>query len=202
MLANRNTSTRRVNSLQAIQTNIKGVDLTLQTQPGLFSPRQVDVGTLSMLSCVDFTTEDKVLDLGCGYGVVGILAARLIGQEKVFLLDADAAAIECAKANAQANGLPELSVTHSDGFSRFQEAGFTRILCNPPYHTDFAVARQFILKGFNRMVIGGSMWFVTKRDKWYRNKMGAVFGGVSVQEINSYYVISAEKRRESYAGKV
>lgn len=152
-----------------------------------------------MLNSVEFAADDKVLDLGCGYGVVGLLAARLIGQKNVFLLDADPVAVECAKANAIANAVPDVSITLSDGFKEFQETGFTKILCNPPYHTDFAVAKQFILKGFNRMQIGGTIHFVTKRDKWYRNKMAAAFGGVNVQEVDSYYVISAEKRRDSYA---
>lgn len=155
-----------------------------------------------MLSCVEFAADERVLDLGCGYGVVGILAAKLIGQQNVFLTDADPAAVECAKANAAANGVPDVSVTLSDGFADFHETGFTKILCNPPYHTDFAVAKRFILKGFNRMAIGGTMSFVTKRDKWYRNKMGAAFGGVNVTQANGYYVISAEKRRDSYARKV
>lgn len=154
-----------------------------------------------MLGCVDFTPEDHVLDLGCGYGVVGICAAKLIGEDRVFLVDSNPLAVECAQQNAAANKVPGLSVTLSNGFTDFREVGLTKILCNPPYHTDFSVARQFILKGFNRLVIGGSMCFVTKRDKWYRNKMGAVFGGVRVQELNSYYVISAEKRRDSYAKK-
>ena len=187
--------------MAAIETEIKGVRLALATHPDLFSPRRIDAGTRSMLECVDFQAEDKVLDLGCGYGVVGILAAKLIGEDRVFLTDTNPTAVEVATKNAAANDVPRLSITQSDGFADFREIGFTKILCNPPYHTDFAVARQFILKGFNRMVIGGTMHFVTKRDKWYRNKMRAVFGGVTVKELNSYYVISAEKRRDSYAKK-
>ena len=155
-----------------------------------------------MLYCVEFTSDDKVLDLGCGCGVVGICAARLIGLENVFLIDSDPKAVEYAAANAHANGVPGLSVTLSDGFQSFPEVGFTKILCNPPYHADFSVAKQFILKGFNRLVQGGQLWFVTKRDKWYRNKLAAVFGGVQVKEIGSYYVLSAEKRRQTYARRV
>jgi len=45
--------------------------------------------------------------------------------------------------------------------------GFTKILCNPPYHTDFSVAKHFIEKGFNRLAIGGAMWMVTKAFEGY-----------------------------------
>lgn len=57
-----------------LKTNIKGIDLVFETSVGVFSPKDIDLGTISMLSVVDFRKTDKVLDLGCGYGVVGILA--------------------------------------------------------------------------------------------------------------------------------
>ena len=184
-----------------IQTTVKGVQLSLRTHPSLFSPRAPDAGTLAMLSCVDFEEGDRILDLGCGYGLVGITAARLIGAENVAAFDSDPMAVDYTQRNAAANEVPELSVTVSDGFRDFRETGFTKILSNPPYHVDFSVPRHFILKGFNRLQIGGSMWFVTKREKWYRNKMAAVFGGVKVERVDGYVVISAEKRRENYARK-
>lgn len=187
--------------MPAFETEIKGVRLSLATEPGLFSPSRLDKGTQALLDCVSFDADDRVLDLGCGCGVVGICAARLIGADRVFLIDNDPAAVACAEANAMANGCPELSVTLSNGFENFHETGFTKILSNPPYHADFAVPRQFILKGFNRLNIGGQMWFVTKRDKWYRNRLQAVFGGVRVVVQDSYFVLMAEKRSHQYAKK-
>lgn len=64
-----------------IETEIKNISLIFKTEPTVFSPNAIDIGTLSMLSLIDFSENDKVLDLGCGYGVVGILAAkRLTGR--------------------------------------------------------------------------------------------------------------------------
>ncbi|MEQ9406639.1 MAG: methyltransferase [Fuerstiella sp.] len=183
-------------------TEIKGVTLSLTTHPQVFSPRRVDAGTLAMLQCADIRPQDKVLDLGCGCGVVGIYAAKIVGESQAFLIDNDPTAIAVATRNAVANHLPNLSITLSDGFRAFRETGFTRILCNPPYHTDFSVAKHFILKGFNRLQIGGEMWFVTKRNKWYRNKLSTVFGNVDVNTVASYYVFCAQKKRASYARRV
>ena len=59
---------------------MKEIPLSFQTESSLFSPKAIDSGTLAMLSSVDFLPSDKVLDLGCGYGVVGILAAKLVGE--------------------------------------------------------------------------------------------------------------------------
>lgn len=187
--------------MNAFNAKIGDVDLQLTSNAQLFSPRRVDAGTLAMLKCVSFVTEDKVLDLGCGCGVVGIYAAKQIGAERVFLTDNDPLAVEVAAANARANGLSELSVNVSNGFYEFFETGFTKILSNPPYHSDFSVAKHFIMKGFNRLQIGGELFFVTKREKWYRNKLAAVFGGSRAVHVDGYVVTSAIKKSASYAQK-
>jgi 16S rRNA (guanine1207-N2)-methyltransferase len=184
-----------------IQCRIKGIDLTLETEPSLFSPNDIDRGTLAMLSCVKFKPDDKVLDLGCGYGVVGILAARLIGPERVVMVDNDPTALEIARRNAARNGVGDVPVILSDGFKNVGEKDFTLILSNPPYHADFSVPKSFIEKGFNRLVLGGRMVMVTKREKWYRNKLTAIFGGTAVVALNGYYVFTAEKRSFTYAVK-
>ncbi len=182
-----------------INTVIKGVELSLQTSSAVFSPKIVDQGTLAMLSMVEFTGTDRVLDLGCGYGVVGILAAKLIGPQNVVMLDIDPVAIELARRNAASNGVPGIQIIQSEGFTNLKEKDFTLILCNPPYHVDFAVPRLFIEKGFNRLRTGGRMYMVTKRREWYQNKLAAIFGGVKVWEIDNYYVFMSHKKTETYA---
>jgi 16S rRNA (guanine1207-N2)-methyltransferase len=148
---------------------------------------------------VRFDAEDKVLDLGCGYGTMGIYAAKLLGAERVHMIDNDPVAIRCAEYNAQVNGVAGARAQLSDGFRDFRVAGFTKILCNPPYHTDFSVAKHFIEKGFNRLLLGGAMWLVTKREQWYRNKLSAVFGGVRVAQCDSYFTFEAIKKSATYS---
>jgi len=179
--------------------NLFGVPLRFETADTLFSPNKVDAGTLVMLGCVTFLPDDKVLDLGCGYGAVGTYAAKKIGAERVTLSDIDALAVQLAKVNAGLNGVPGVRVLQSDAFSGIGDAGYTLILCNPPYHEDFQTARRFIEKGFNRLVLGGRMVLVVKRRGWYENKLGAIFGGAAVRETGGYFVMTAEKRREDYA---
>lgn len=182
-----------------IHASIHCVDVALETEPGLFSPKRIDAGTTALLSCLAFGPTDKVLDLGCGYGVVGIVAAKLIRPERVFLLDNDPAAVACATRNAARNGVGSTSVVLSDGFRDFAEAGFSMIVCNPPYHTDFAVPKHFIHKGFNRLLVGGTMWMVTQRRMWYRNKLRAIFGDVREHSVAPYVVFQATKRSVRYA---
>jgi 16S rRNA (guanine1207-N2)-methyltransferase len=178
---------------------IKGIDLVFKTEEGVFSPKAIDKGTLAMLSLVDFQEGDKVLDLGCGYGVVGILAARLIGAQNVVMLDMDSTAVRLSRENAVLNQAGEVKILESDGFRSLDEKDFTMILSNPPYHTDFSIAKEFIEKGFNRLCIGGRMLMVTKRDLWYRNKLTSIFGGVRVWEEDGYFVFMSVKKSSSYA---
>ncbi len=184
-----------------ISAEIKGVSLRLETVPSNFSPSSIDAGTLAMLSETDFSRDDKVLDLGCGYGVAGILAGKLIGQERVVMCDVSESAVEQAKINADLNQVPNIDIRLSDGFRNVPERDFTLILSNPPYHADFSVPKRFIEDGFKSLALGGRLVMVTKRLDWYKNKLTSVFGGVRVREINGYYVFIAEKRKSAVERK-
>ena len=184
-----------------LQAEILGQQVSLETRRGLFSPEHIDRGTLAMLSHVQIAPGMRIMDLGCGCGVVGIVAAKIAGEENVFMSDADPMAVETARRNAERNGVGGVQVCVSDGFQSVDASGFDLILSNPPYQTDFSVAKGFIEKGFNRLKIGGKLYMVTKRRAWYKNKMIFVFGGVEIRETDGYYVFIAERRSLQYANK-
>ncbi len=184
-----------------IEQTVLGVKLTLETNDKIFSPHAVDTGTLAMLSEVSFSQEDKVLDLGCGCGVVGITAANLIGADRVVMCDIDEAAVEVSQKNAERNGVGGVKILRSDGLEAVDDEDFTIILSNPPYHTDFAVAKGFIENGYKKLALNGRMVMVTKRLDWYKNKLTSVFGGVRVVEKDGYFVFVSEKREKKSAPK-
>lgn len=173
--------------------------LEIETTEGLFSPRGADAGTLSMVSAVELESGQKLLDLGCGAGLVGIAAAKVLGEENVWMTDVDPAAVRCAAENAKRNDVENVHLCCGDALDAVDASGFDWILSNPPYHADFSVAKKFIEKGFNRLKLGGKLVMVVKRELWYRNKLTAIFGGVRMQEIGGYFVFTAEKRSERYA---
>lgn len=182
-----------------IKLNLNNIDMTFKTEPSLFSPKNIDNGTLAMLSHAQLSSSEKVLDLGCGYGIVGIYAAKLIGGKNVVMLDNDDTAVAIARQNAELNNVPDITIVKSDGFRDLDDTGYTLILSNPPYHTDFSIAKHFIEKGFNRLAIGGRMMMVTKRRAWYENKLRAVFGGVTVREADGYYIFIAVRKTVMYS---
>lgn len=184
-----------------IEIEVKGIPLRLDTDPALFSPKGPDAGTLAMLGHVTFTPGDVVLDLGCGYGLVGILAASLIPPGQVYMTDIDPLAVAAAAGNLKSNGIEGVTLTQGDAYSSIDRTGFTMILSNPPYHTDFSVAKTFIEKGFNRLAPGGRLFMVTKRKDWYKNKLISIFGGVRIWEEDGYFIFMAQKNTDSYAGR-
>ncbi len=140
-----------------------------------------------------------MLDLGCGYGIVGVFLAKVIGSTNVVMTDIDERAIELSRENIVLNDVHGIRLYQSDGFENITENDFTMILSNPPYHADFSVPKEFIQKGFNRLTVGGKMYMVTKRKDWYKNKLISIFGGVKIWEIDGYYVFMAMKKDTSYA---
>ena len=180
-----------------IHTTIKGVLLEFETNDQVFSPSGIDRGTQAMLGQLEFEKDDKVLDLGCGYGVVGILASKLLGSSQVVMCDISEDAVRTSKRNAELNGVGDVQILISNGLDQVEEEGFTKILSNPPYHVDFCVPKNFIEKGYRKLKVGGTMYMVTKRKDWYKNKLTSVFGGVKVIESDGYYVFKAEKREKN-----
>ena len=183
-------------------TQIVGsTSLEFRTSSSLFSPLCIDKGTLLMIQSAEVDLSDYILDLGCGYGAVGIYFAKILQPQNVVMSDVDAKAIELAKQNAELNGVPDMQIINSDGFRNINISGFTQIFSNPPCHADFSIPKHFIEKGFNRLNLGGKMHMVTKRKDWYKNKFTAIFGGVRIIGRDGYYVFQAEKRNLKYANR-
>lgn len=177
-----------------INTEINGIKIALETNGEVFSPTAADRGTLAMLSLAEISENDVVLDLGCGCGIVGIYAAKIVGSANVEMCDISENAVGLSCANARLNKVNGVKITVSDGLAEITRKDFTVILSNPPYHTDFSVAKGFIENGYRHLSVGGRMLMVTKRLDWYKNKLTSVFGGVRVYERDGYFVFIAEKR--------
>jgi len=188
---------------------IEGKEFVFETAETVFSPAHADRGTLAMLAAalprIKAHTEahaeaesagntPKILDLGCGCGIAGIFLARSFPGSEVVFTDVDPEAVALSESNASLNRASNVSFFAGDAYSAVPCRDFDFILSNPPYHTDFSVAKKFIEGAFPRLKTGGSLFMVTKRKDWYLNKLKSVFGGCRVTEDDGYFVFEAVKK--------
>lgn len=185
-----------------VQIELNNIKLEFKTNNKVFSPSNIDKGTLAMISQVEFNKNDKILDLGCGYGFVGIYSSKITAPENVIMCDISEEAINLSKFNAIKNGFKDLKIVQSDGLDNIIDNDFSLILSNPPYHVDFSVIKKFIENSYKKMISGGRMYMVTKRKKWYKNKLISIFGGVKINEVDGYYVFMVEKRNDKPLKKI
>lgn len=171
------------------ETSFAGRSYTVQTGPGVFSPRGLDLGTQVMLEQIEAAPGARFLDLGCGVGIVSKIASEAWGCQ-VTAVDVNARALRLTGCNA-----PRAEVLASDGFRHLGDRQFDLIASNPPYHTDFAVAKAFIEGAFAHLAPGGSLYLVVKRSDWYIQKVRNIFGGCRLVEQQGYTTIIAEKRQ-------
>lgn len=105
-----------------IKTALAGHNLCLHSTWGLFSPRGIDEGSELLLDHLDVQTDDIALDMGCGYGPLGLSIAQRATEGTVHMLDKDFLAVDYANANAERNGLSNARAYLSNGFSHVDPA--------------------------------------------------------------------------------
>ena len=114
-------------------TRLRDRELTFHTRWGLFSPRGIDDGTRLLIDHLDLKTSDHCLDLGCGYGPIGVVMARIAADGLTTLVDKDFVAVEYAEANAKRNRVSNYRALLSDGFSAMPaEQQFDLVASNLP----------------------------------------------------------------------
>ena len=94
-----------------------GFDLEFHSTWGIFSPRAIDEGTALLLKYLEVNPTDRCLDLGCGYGPLGLVMAKMAPEGRSTLIDKDFVAVDYAQKNAVVNGISNADVFLSNGFS-------------------------------------------------------------------------------------
>jgi 16S rRNA (guanine1207-N2)-methyltransferase len=145
------------------ETVLRGRKFRFITDAGVFSKSGVDFGTRLLIETMDIPAFAKALDVGCGYGPIGIAAATIAKEGHTIMADVNERAVELARVNSKLNGVHNVTVLQSDLFSDIEDREFDCILTNPPIragkatvHRIFAEAREY-LKG------GGSLWVVIQK---------------------------------------
>lgn len=171
---------------QAFELHIRGCRLTLATDSGVFSKRGLDYGSRFLIECLDVPSGARVLDVGCGYGPIGLVAALLTPDGHVDLFDINERAVELARYNAEFNGIANAAVYQSDGLAAAAGKSYDVIVTNPPIRAGKAVVHRIYEQAAHHLAPEGSLWVVIQNKQGApstRAKLQALFGENGVTEV-------------------
>ena len=159
----------------------RGRSFTAVAANGVFSKDGLDNGSALLLEKAVLPDSGRVLDLGCGWGAVGLVVKAVRPDLDVVLSDVNSRAVALARKNLERNGLAA-EVVRSDGFDKVP-GPFDAVLLNPPYAAGRDVSVRLIRESYDNLNEGGSLQLVARHKKGgavLEKKMKEVFGNVDV----------------------
>ena len=175
------------------QARLRGRDLVFRSTWGLFSPRAIDEGTRLLIDRVEVMPSDDCLDLGCGYGPIGLVLASLAPQGKTLMVDKDFVAVEYSDRNARANGISNASAQLSDGFGQIDKAlRFDLIASNIPAKVGKEALSLYLHDARDRLDPGGRIYLVTINGlrHFMKRNLSEVFGNYDKLKQGAHYTVA------------
>lgn len=175
---------------------LRGTSYTFTSDVGVFSKNDVDFG--SRLLIEQFTepkVDGDILDMGCGYGPIGITLADEFAERHVFMADVNERAVDLAKKNAQLNHVSNTTVFQSDLFAKVTKRDFAAILTNPPIRAGKKVVHQLFEEAHAALAEGGELWIVIQKKQGAPSaikKLETLFGEVeTMAKDKGYFILRA-----------
>ncbi|MBC8090235.1 MAG: methyltransferase [Phycisphaerae bacterium] len=177
---------------------LRSEPLTVYSRPGVFSWEHPDEATTLLADHMVINAGESVLDLGCGSGALGVVAARLSNGGRVRLVDADIEAVRSSRGTIEVSGVTNCSVAISDVASAVIDEHFDVVVSNPPFHvgkaTNLELPLQFIHDAWHVLNAGGRLYLVANRTLPYESMIQERFGNVHcVHDGVRFKVLSARK---------
>ncbi|MBA2858545.1 16S rRNA (guanine1207-N2)-methyltransferase [Methanococcus maripaludis] len=169
---------------------LRGKRFSFKTDSGVFSPKKIDKGTIILVEELELSKDDDVLDVGCGYGVIGISIADEVNS--VTMTDLNNRSVGLTRKNIKLNGKSEknIEVFQGDLFEKVNNKKYSVIISNPPIKAGKELIHKIISKGHDLLNENGSIWVViqTKHGaKSLTKYMEEIFGNVETVTISGGY---------------
>jgi 16S rRNA (guanine1207-N2)-methyltransferase len=190
---------------QKVESDPKFWDFTLRnhafrfkTDNGVFSKREVDFGSRILIeSFIMPKVEGDVLDVGCGYGPIGLSIAKEFSNHIVHMVDVNERAIELAKENASLNKITNVDIYESDRLLNVKGDTFAAILTNPPIRAGKQTVHDIFEQSYEHLVSNGELWIVIQKKQGAPSaieKLKTLFSDVeTVDKSKGYFIIKAIK---------
>ncbi|WNC15066.1 class I SAM-dependent methyltransferase [Brevibacillus brevis] len=169
---------------------LRGFELLFYTDAGVFSRDRIDFGSVLLIENMQIAPHARVLDVGCGYGPIGLTAAKLAAQGRVTMIDVNERAVDLARRNAEQNGVQNVDIRVSDVYSAVKGETFDVILTNPPIRAGKEIVHRIFTEGYELLADGGEMWVVIQK------KQGAPSAMKKLQE--TYREVEEVDRSKGY----
>jgi len=178
---------------------LRGNKLLFTTDQGVFSKKEVDFGSRVLIEAFTFPEiKGAILDVGCGYGPIGLSLAKERSSVEITMIDVNERAIELARLNAQKNNITNVHIFKSDCYDALKvDDQYAAILTNPPIRAGKKVVHAILEGAVQRLLPNGELWVVIQKKQGAPSaleKMEDLFGEVEVVEKKKgYYIIRAKK---------
>jgi len=184
-------------TLFKIKIKVRGLELEIYSAPGIFSHQKLDFGTRVLIENMIIVDNAKVLDLGTGYGVVGIVYGILSPNSSITMVDINERAVKVAKLNVKMLGLQNCRVLKSNLFERVQET-FHNIILNPPISAGLTICYKLIEDSIAHLNQYGLFQLVARHKKGGRRLMEKIIETAGNCEViaksGGYWVYVTRKK--------
>lgn len=178
-----------------IRYKVREIELELITDAGVFSKKRVDFGSDLLINSIP-QTSGKILDLGCGYGVIGISLSLLNPSSDVTMVDINERAVELANRNIQLNNTKNAKAIQSDGFEKVIGM-FDVIVSNPPIRTGKKVIYPLFEQSIEYLNTNGSIYLVIQKKQGANSaidKLESIYGNCEVINKDAgYWILKSTK---------
>jgi 16S rRNA (guanine1207-N2)-methyltransferase len=149
-----------------IKTNINDRYYTFYTVSGIFSSKKIDTGTRILIESMQLPEKGRILDLGCGIGVIGIVAASMNPHLDVIMTDINKRATQISKENVKHHGLKNVKVLTGNLYEPVYNEKFNVIISNPPVSAGIKkVVKKIVAGAPQHLMKGGSLQIVIQWNK-------------------------------------
>jgi 16S rRNA (guanine1207-N2)-methyltransferase len=183
--------------LQSMEEVLRGRKFTFVTDSGVFSRKGVDYGSKHLIETMELARDARALDVGCGYGPIGLAAACLCPEGHVTMIDINERAVELAIENARRNNITNVTIVQSDLLEKVQSEKYDVILTNPPIRAGKDTVHRIFVDAYDCLVSGGSLWVVIQKKQGAPsafNKLESIYGDVvEVSKDKGYRILKATK---------
>ncbi|MCW3986451.1 MAG: class I SAM-dependent methyltransferase [Candidatus Bathyarchaeota archaeon] len=183
--------------LGLIRTHLRGHFFEFLTSSSVFSKRRIDLGTRLLIESMILPKKGYVLDLGCGYGPVGIAAATFNSDLHVIMADVNERAVWLAKENAKRNRVDNVEIRHGFLYEPVENAKFAAILCNPPVSAGMQIVSPIITDAPKHLRENAVFQMVVRSKiggKRLLNELKKTLGNVEVLARKSGYRVLLSKK--------